>query len=177
MIRAACVAMLAMASVAPASAFAQGTHLRQGFWFNGGFGLGTLGCQDCDGRTNSYSGGLAIGGTLNQHWLLGFGTNGWTKSEDGTTLTVGTFTALARFYPSATGSFFLLGGVGVGTVNAELSGLGSDTETGAGALLGVGYDIHVGSAASITPFWNGFAVNNSAVDANVGQLGVGVTIH
>ena len=32
----------------------------------------------------------------------------------GATLTVSTVTALIRFYPSATGGFFLLGGLGVG---------------------------------------------------------------
>jgi hypothetical protein len=169
---------LGLAAVAPQAASAQGhPETRQGFWFNGGLGYGSLGCQDCGSREGSLSGGLAIGGTLSQKLLLGVGTNGWTKSEDGATLTVGTLTALMRFYPSATGGFFLLGGVGLGQVHAEVSGFGSGSETGVGALLGLGYDFRVGNNVSLTPFWNGFAMSSSETDANVGQLGLGVTVH
>jgi hypothetical protein len=62
-------------------------HTREGFWFNIGLGAGSLGCSDCDERTSGLSGGLALGGTINQNWLLGAFSNGWTKSEDGVTLT------------------------------------------------------------------------------------------
>ena len=152
-------------------------NAREGFWFNVGLGYGSLGCADCDGREGGFSGGLALGGTLSQKVLIGGGTNGWTKSQDGGTLTVGTLTAQVRFYPSATGGFYLLGGLGIGTVSAALSGYGSDSETGFAALLGLGYDIRVGKNVSLTPFWNGFAVTTSNTDANVGQIGLGVTIH
>jgi hypothetical protein len=123
------------------------------------------------------SGGLAIGGTLSQKLLLGAGTNAWSKSENGATLTVGTLTALARFYPSATGGFFLVGGLGIGSIHAEISDFGSDTETGLGALVGLGYDFRVGQNVSLTPYWNGFAMSTANADANVGQLGLGVTVH
>ncbi len=109
--------------------------------------------------------------------LLGGATTGWTKNEGGVTLTVGTVVAMIRFYPSATGGFFLLGGLGLGTIHAEIDGFGSDTETGGGALLGLGYDIRVGDNVSLTPFWNGFAARTSNADANVGQLGLSVTLH
>ncbi|HEX6614706.1 MAG TPA: outer membrane beta-barrel protein [Gemmatimonadales bacterium] len=170
-------AVLTLLALEAAPAQAQHPQTRQGFWFTGGLGYGSLGCENCDGREGSISGGLAIGGTLNQKWLLGVGTNGWTKSENGATLTVGTLAALVRFYPSATGGFFITGGLGIGSIHAELSGLGGDTETGAGALLGVGYDIRVSQNVSLTPFWNGFATSTSNADANVGQLGLGVTVH
>jgi hypothetical protein len=65
----------------------------------------------------------------------------------------------------------------VGTISAALSGFGSDSETGVGVLLGLGYDIRVGNNVSLTPFWNGFAVHTSNTDTNVGQLGLGVTVH
>jgi hypothetical protein len=154
-----------------------GKHTRQGFWFNVGLGWGSLGCDNCDGREGSYSGGLALGGTLSQKVLLGGGTNGWYKSEGGATLTVGVLTAQVRFYPSRTGGFFLLGGLGVGTIRADVDYYGSDSESGFAALLGLGYDIRVGKNVSLTPFWNGFAVTTSNADANVGQIGLGVTIH
>jgi len=92
-------------------------------------------------------------------------------------VTVSTLTAAIRFYPSATGGFFLIGGLGLGTVSANVSGFGSASETGAGALLGLGYDLRVGRNVSLTPYWNGFAMNSSSDDANVGQLGLAITVH
>jgi hypothetical protein len=44
-------------------------------------------------------------------------------------------------------------------------------------LVGLGYDIRVGQNVSLTPYWNGFAMSSSNTDANVGQLGLGVTVH
>ena len=46
-------------NVAPA--LAQHPQTRNGFWFSGGLGYGSLGC---DGREGGLSGGLAFGGTL-----------------------------------------------------------------------------------------------------------------
>lgn len=152
-------------------------HPRRGFWFSGGLGYGSLGCDDCGGREGGLSGGIQLGGSVTPKVLLGGGTTGWTKSEGAATLTVGTVVALVRFYPSATGGFFLIGGLGLGTIHAEVGGFGSETETGGGALLGLGYDIRVGQNVSLTPFWNGFAARTSNADANVGQLGLSVTLH
>jgi len=156
---------------------AQHAQTRTGFWFNGGLGYGSLGCDNCDGREGGFSGGLSLGGSLSQKVLLGVGTTGWTKSEGGVTLTVGTLDARVRFYPSATGGFFLTGGLGIGSISAELAGVGSGRETGVGFVLGLGFDVRIGRNVSLTPFWNGFAVRSSDSDANVGQIGVGVTIH
>jgi len=152
-------------------------HLRRGFWFSGGLGYGSLGCEDCGSREGGLSGGIQLGGTLSQKVLLGGATSGWAKEEGGVTLTVGTLVAMVRFYPSSTGGFFLLGGLGVGSIYAKVDGFGEDTETGAGALLGLGWDLRVGDNVSLTPFWNGFAVRTSYDDANVGQLGLSVTVH
>jgi hypothetical protein len=155
----------------------QDTRSRKGFWFSAGLGFGSLGCQDCTGREGSYSGGLALGGTLSQKVIIGVGTNGWYKSVNGVTLSAGTLTALIRFYPSYTGGFFLLGGIGVGSIHTQVAGFGSATETGGGVLLGLGYDIRVGNNVSLTPYWNGFAVRTSNSDANVGQIGLGITFN
>lgn len=145
---------------------------RQGFWFNVGLGYGSLGCDDCGDRLNGVSGGLSLGGTITDRLLLGVGTTGWTKSEGGSTLTVGTVDARVRFYPSRTSGFFLNGGIGFGGISLD-----HVSETGIGLMLGVGWDIKVGSNVSITPFYNGFAVRNADANANVGQIGIGVTIH
>lgn len=167
------VAVLGMAGQVEA----QHPQVRRGFWFNGGLGYGSLGCDDCDGREGGLSGNLALGGTISRKVLLGGGTNAWTKSEDGVTLTVNTVTAQIRFYPSATGGFFLTGGLGYGLIHASVSGFGSESESGAGALVGIGYDIRVGRNVSLTPYYNGFAMATDNADANVGQLGIGVNIH
>ncbi|HEU4799029.1 MAG TPA: hypothetical protein VFS94_00230 [Gemmatimonadales bacterium] len=158
-------------------ALAQDMPARSGFWFSGGLGAGSLGCDGCDGRTTSFSGNLTFGGTLSDRVLLGVGTTGWTKSEDGASLTVGTLDARVRYYPMLRSGFFLTGGLGLGSVHASVDGLGSETDLGLGALLGVGYDWRVGANVSVTPYWNGYAVSVDAADMNVGQLGVAITVH
>jgi hypothetical protein len=147
-------------------------NARSGVWFNAGLGYGTVGCQDCDSREDGLSGNLTIGGTLNDRFLIGFGTAGFTKSIDGERFNVGHYDARVRFYPSRTNGFFVTGGAGIGRMSFE-----GESETGLSVLLGLGYDIRVAKNVSLTPFWNGYAMSNSNVDANVGQLGIGITIH
>lgn len=158
-------------------AMAQHPQTRNGFWFSGGLGYGSLGCDGCDGREGGLSGGLAFGGTLSDKVLLAVGTTGWSKSEFGGSLTVGTLDARLRFYPMVMSGFFLTGGLGLGSVYASIDGFGSETEWGLGAVLGLGYDFRVGRNVSLTPFWNGYAVQSGDIDANVGQLGMSVTVH
>ena len=119
---------------APLVAHAQNAQIRDGFWFSGGLGYGSLGCQDCGSRTGGMSGGISAGGTISQRFLLGVGSDAWTKSDQGATLTVGT-------------------------------------------LVGIGYDYRIARNTSITPYWNGFAMRSSNTDANVGQMGIAVTLH
>ena len=169
-----CLATLAGASSAAGQGYAQ---TRQGFWFSGGLGWGTLGCADCDGRTGGFSGGLSLGGAVSSKLLIGVGTTGWTKSEDGASMTVGTLDARIRFYPSAKGGFYLTGGVGVGSIAVGIDGFGSDSEIGPAVLLGLGYDLRVGKMLSLTPYWHGYAVQTDNADSNVGQFGLAITVH
>ena len=139
--------------------------------------MGSLGCQNCGStRENGVSGDLSAGGTLSPRWLIGVGTAGWSKSEQGGRLTVATLDARVRFYPSATGGFFVTGGIGGAEVRASSGGI-SATESGVGALFGIGYDYRVARNTSITPYWNGFGMRNSNTDANVGQIGLAITLH
>ena len=147
-------------------------QIREGFWFNVGMGYGTLGCEDCITRDDGLSGGLSLGATLGDHVLLGVGSTGFAREFEGELFTVGTLDARVRVYPAKRSGFFINAGIGLGSIS-----YGDDSEFGLGAMLGVGWDIRVGRNVSLTPFWNGFAMANSNVDANVGQLGIGVTIH
>jgi len=172
-----CFAVVAALAVSAASAQAQHKQVRDGFWFSGGIGYGSLGCDGCGSREGGLSGDISVGGTISPRFLLGVGAAGWSKSEQGATLTVSTLDARVRFYPSRTGGFFVTGGLGLGTVRGSVSGFGSATETGVGTILGLGWDIRVARNTSITPYWNGFAMKNSNTDANVGQAGLAITLH
>lgn len=169
------VAVVGALGVATA-AQAQKAPLRQGFWFSGGLGMGSLGSDGGTSRETGVTGDISLGGTLSQRWLLGVGSSAWSKSENGGRLTVGTLDARVRFYPSATGGFFLTGGIGAGSVRASVGGI-SATDNGAGAIFGLGYDYRVARNASVTPYWNGFAMKSDNNNANVGQVGLAVTLH
>jgi hypothetical protein len=156
---------------------ADGKRSRQGIWFNGGLGYGSFRCRGCDGRVGSSSGALALGASLSQKVLLGVGTNVWNMSESGGRLTAGTLGAVIRFYPSANAGFFLLGGLGVGTIYGKRAGTEGESQTGYGTLVGLGYDILVGGNVHLTPFWNRFAGNTDETDFTVGQIGLGLTVH
>jgi hypothetical protein len=154
----------------PSEVVTRPKHAREGFWFNIGLGYGSLGCDYCVVRLNGVSGGLSLGGTINPHVLLGVGTTGWARSDSD--ITVSTLDARLRIYPSATSGFFITGGIGLGMVSDF-----GETYYGVGVVLGLGVDIRVSRNVSLTPFWNGFAMRSSSEDANVGQLGLSVTIH
>jgi hypothetical protein len=175
------LAVLAALAVSAASADAQrarahNSQIRDGFWFSGGLGYGSLGCDNCGSREGSLTGDLSLGGTISPRFLLGVGTSAWSKTEQGARLTVGTLDARVRFYPSTTGGFFVTGGLGVGSMRGDVGNL-SATETGVGTILGLGWDLRVSKNASITPYWNGFAMRNNDTNANVGQAGIAVTLH
>jgi hypothetical protein len=171
------VAVCFIGSLAVTTAQAQKAPLRQGFWFSGGLGMGSLGCDNCGtSRENGVSGDISLGGTLSPRLLLGVGTAGWSKSEQGGRLTVATLDARVRFYPWTTGGFFVTGGIGGAQVRESVGNV-SVSESGVGALFGIGYDYRVARNASVTPYWNGFGMKNDRTDANVGQIGLAITLH
>lgn len=157
------------------SASAQQAQTRQGFWISGGLGYGSLGCEGCD-RTGAPSGYLKLGGTLRENILLGVETNGWTKSEFGSRLTMGNISGAVYWYPMTTNGLFVKGGAGYSVLDAD-TGIGSGSESGFGMLAGVGYDVRVGRNLSITPVANWFRGSFDGGSANVLQIGLGVTSH
>jgi hypothetical protein len=163
-------------SISATPALAQHPQTREGFWFSGGLGYGSLGCDGCGDRTGGSSGYLRVGGTLNPHLLLGVETDGWYKSESGTTLTQGNLMGAAYWYPTVTSGLFLKGGVGYARLSAD-SFYGAGSTSGWGAIVGLGYDIRVGGNTSITPTANWFNGSFDGGSTDVLQLGVGVTLH
>jgi hypothetical protein len=171
---------VALLLVGSSVANAQQVQSRKGFWIGFGLGYGSLGfsCEGCvSDREGALSGHLKMGGTISPKLLLGGELNGWTK-DDGTgtntQVTAGNASFAAYFYPAPAGGFFFKGGLGV----SSLSVSGFDRETGVGFILGGGYDLHVSSNMSITPFLNmnwGHPV--SGLSQNVYQMGAGLTWH
>ena len=152
-------------------------HARNGFWFNAGMGVGFAGCQGCVGRDAGLSGGLSLGTTVSDKVLLGVGTSGWYRSyENGVALGGGTTDVRLRFYPSLRSGFFVTGGAGLGAVRRAAGRL-SESDYGLGSVFGVGWDIRVRDNVSLTPFYNGFAMQTSFETGYVDQFGVGITIH
>ncbi|HET9469314.1 MAG TPA: hypothetical protein VFO48_12905, partial [Vicinamibacterales bacterium] len=140
-------------------------------------GIGFGGCQGCIGRDPGASGGLSLGTTLTDKVLLGVGTSGWYRSyANGVTLGGGITDLRVRFYPSLSSGLFLTGGLGVGTVRVGLGSV-SDTDYGVGSVFGAGWDIRLRPNVSLTPFYNGFAVQTSYDQGYVDQFGIGITIH
>lgn len=166
------------------SASAQQTQERKGFWFGFGLGYGSVGCDDCDGREGSGTGYLRLGGTVSRKVLIGFEANGWAKSENDVTVSIGNGSAVIYFYPSAQGGFHLKGGLGLATVEFALD-LGGGTfsvdDTGVGGLLGLGYDVRIGRNISLVPFANflgaTFSNNGEKTSFNYFQLGLGLSVH
>jgi len=168
---------VALALLVPAEAQAQNDPpVRSGFWADVGIGYGSLGSPDFNEREDGFSGNLTLGGTISPRFLLGGGTTGWTKELDGIRITFSTLALMGRFYPNAEGSFFINGGLGAGQVSLS-SGSTSISESGGGAIIGVGYDARVGSRWYLSPFANVIGYSIDGEDWNVFQFGVGLAYH
>ena len=160
-----------------AQAATENKHARQGFWLTLGGGGGSLGCDECgDTRENGGTGQFALGGTISPRFQVGASSNVWTKNVEGVTVTMSSLTAIAKFYPSATGGFHLTGGLGLGQLEFK-EGSDSLKEDGTSAILGLGYDIRVAKNFSITPFLNGIGGSFDGSSANFNQFGISLTWH
>jgi hypothetical protein len=178
--RAAFVAMTTLAAgerkahaQTPAATPVEQTFERSGFFIGLGLGYGSLDitCDGCEvDREGGLSGYFKLGGAVSSQVLLGVESNGWYKSEEGTSITFGTLTGSVYLYPSPAANFYLRGGAGLATFAVE----DFDTETGFGWSVGLGYDIPIGRKSALTPFANlSFGHINDAT-VNVLQAGLGI---
>src|SRR2546430_16786893 len=94
-----CLAGSALAQQPQQPQHPQQPQLRHGFWFSGGLGYGSLGCQNCSGRTGALSGNISLGGRLSPELLHGGSTNRRSKADSSGTLTDRPLTAAVRLVP------------------------------------------------------------------------------
>lgn len=145
---------------------AQSTPHREGFFI--GLGMGGGG-GEVTGNSDAEVGGgwLTIGGTLSPKVRLAADIQGYAlgPSEDEV---VGTTTLAALWYPSATGNFFVKGGLGVATVSISQPGP-DGTGSGFGTVMGVGYDWRLGRKVSLTPQFTVFGGRTGDVEDDDGN--------
>jgi hypothetical protein len=157
-----------------------GAPIRRGFWISFGLGYGSAQAQ-CDqcvagDRVGSVSGTIRLGGTLGQHWLLGWEGSGWLRNSStswlpvygGADQTLGSSSLVALFYPSAASGLFVRAGAGVSFAGFSYGDCTGDDcsivegpgGTGFGLTAGLGYDLRIGRNTSLTPeltYVKGFA--------------------
>jgi hypothetical protein len=170
------LALLTMGSATLASA-----QERSGFFFGVGLGYGSLGlsCDDCGDteREDSFSGHFRLGGAVSPQFLLGGESVGWYKDEDGGSLSFGTLTGNAYYYPSKGTGLFLKGGLGLGYTEVQIDFLGSETETGFGWQVGAGYDIRLGTKTALTPTITYAQGHFDGFSENLVQIGVAFSMY
>jgi hypothetical protein len=153
--------LLLFALVTPAWLAAQapepGPQPRTGFWISVALSGGPkwLSCDLCtDDFGNGFGGSVALGGTLNQQWLIGadvvgfFPFAGMDEGYDNHSDGFGAALFTARHYPRLESGLFLMGGLGLGEIDVKQDLLEAKGYVG---KVGIGYDLRAGRNFSITP--------------------------
>jgi hypothetical protein len=174
------------------SLVAQDVPRRQGFFI--GFGLGAGDGSVNNERVAAMTGWLTLGGTVSPKIRLAADFEGLAPinavaiTPDDGDMTTGTTTFSVLFYPSATSSFFLKGGVGAASVAIVSSGP-DGTGVGFGGTFGLGYDVRIGRNISLTPQLTWFGGRTGDIEdedgnrvANdvtfgAGTLSIGIVFH
>lgn len=153
---------------------------REGFYLGLGIGSGSiLYWEDFVSVENNegVAGHLALGGTLNPHWLLGGETDLWLGSRDDIDTKYGALLGTATFYPSRSGDLFLKGGLGVATYR-EKDDSNTLTSTGPSWIVGVGWDHPLSDKTGFVIAVNYVGGSNWRVDYNgaptTAHLGIGL---
>jgi hypothetical protein len=132
------------------SAFAQTT--RSGVWWSVGVTGGEYRSSPAHaGAVGRY---VRVGGTINQHLLLGAEVSYWSSSAPAEDIRAGNESVSVLLYPAAKGRLF--GKLGVGLAHSAstthlAAGDGKMRSSGWGMTLGLGYDVRLYRGVSITP--------------------------
>ena len=124
-----------------------------GAWGEIGLGGGALvmSCDGCaeEGTYGAPYGGIAGGFTVSQQLLVGGRISGWKRgSSDDAGIR---FTGTARWYPSSTKSWFVVGDVGYVAFRGVRAGGATESGGGLTVGLGAGLDIALGASTAVTP--------------------------
>src|SRR5262245_45899129 len=148
------MAVVGLALLLVTPAWAGHPQTREGFWLSlgGGYGSADAECDGCGSgeRQSDFTGILKLGGTINSRFLVGVETNVWTREDGGVRLNLGTITGAVYFYPAETSGFFLKGGLGTAFATTDFEGERING-AGFGWLVGLGYDLRLGTSFSLTP--------------------------
>ena len=142
---------LAVGLVVAASPLQAQEALRDGFWGSVGGGVGFNLTENSEGeRLTGFSAFARAGWALSPKFVVAGDVIGWFYSEGDVDLRRGFLGGSVLFYPSASGGFYLKGGIG-GAFSDVSAGVASDGTTwGFGWALGLGYDIRVTDGLAIT---------------------------
>ena len=173
-------------------ASAQEARTREGFWWGVGlsYGWAHVSCDICIAdRKGNLSATVNLGGTISQSLLLGGELNGWMRGgEENVDEYMAAMSGVAYWYPKASGSFYLKGGVAYMTYRIS-DDEESLTSSGFGPQIGVGYQFRITHHASIQPYLNAIVTfptsdldidgNRQASDVSLSliQFGLGLTWH
>ncbi len=162
-----------------------------GPWLGAGIGTGSaaVNCDICSGdRNGGLSGHLSGGFTFGRNLRAGAELAGWLDETDAVRQRLLLYGASVYWTPTPAASWYLKGGVGMLSYNADTTDDDTDDALGAstGALqLGAGYDFRAGSKLWLTPYANlivstggNLSSGNSIVaDASFSlmQIGAGIT--
>jgi hypothetical protein len=175
------------AATAALLAFTAPPAAAQGFWAGVGVGSGrqVVTCQICLGDGN---GGWAVraaaGTTLSPRLRLGGELHGWTDKTEDVRFTFYAVTPALYWYPSPTGTVFLMVGAGYANYKAS-AGDEVISSSSIGFTLGVGYEVPVAGRYALAPFasYTGSFLANLKSDRTIitgaqlslFQVGVGIT--
>jgi hypothetical protein len=184
------VAITALLLAPARPALAQVPTPRHGLYVSLGLGFGNLEAGNDQGTAinddfkDGYSGYLAFGGTLANHWRLGVETNGYISESNGTTASLAFFSVSPTYYPSISYNLWFKGYAGYAVLSTSAVGGVNDKEEGFALGAGIGYDFHITKGGlAIIPFANYLAqvsggsftaLPGETFKASLFQMGVGV---
>jgi len=170
---------LVVAACVPSLCAAQGPYpsTRQGWLVGFGVGGGAA-AVTANGNSSDREGGVAgsfrAGYAFQPQLSLELNSNGWSKEENGATLTFSVATAAVNYYPAQTG-LVLRGGIGFGSADATVRVNNvtiTGTESGFGFTVGAGYEFRVTRTFALGPQVDFGWMTLDSFDANYVNLGL-----